>query len=870
MAPIAIALGLALLWGQPAAARTVSRLPRSDYTVRAACAAPATGRAACLALQLVPQTAEASAHTHPIGVASATLATPETPPSPAAGDFGVTPADLHTAYQLPTSASSTQTIALVDAYNDPSAEADLATYSKEFGIPECTAVSGCFKQVNQDGEATNLPFPQTRAILTKAERRCIEEEDEEACYDTVEAEGWAVEISLDIETARAVCQNCHIALVEADTPTYENLETAENTAVALGADEVSNSWAGPECRGGCLGDNSAFNHPGVVIAAAAGDDGYLNWLERSPSPYADFPASSPQVVAVGGTRLKLGSGGERNGETVWNDGGENKDVRDGHGAGGGGCSAQFEAQPWQQDVSEWSAVGCGDKRAVADVSADADPYSGVAVYDSGPGFECETEEPGGRVVHWCTYGGTSVASPLIAATFALAGGAHGVEYPARTLYENAAKSPGSLHDVTEGSNGECLTPFNGKTGLPSCTSSEEGKTSCDSEAICLARTGYDGPTGVGTPDGITAFAPAPSGPTVTTGAAAAVTQTSATLHASVNPNGEEVSKCELEYGTSAAGESSAQCSSLPGSGTSKVAVSAPVAGLTANTTYRFRVSATNAGGTNKGSEQAFKTLPDPPTATTGAASSITQTAAILNAEVNPNGGEVSECKLEYGTNTASEQDVPCSSLPGSGTSKVAVSAPVAGLTANTTYHFRISATNAGGTSDGSEQTFTTQLPTTLQQQIPGEQGTSNNQGVAASQERKKPPFPDAELASTSLTASSSGTVIVKVSCPAAESSCAGTVTLRTLSAVSASATAHQSKKAKAAILTLAVGSFKVAGGQVTTVKLHLSTKARRLLARTRVLHARATIFARDPAGATHTAQPVVTIRARKALSSRKG
>jgi hypothetical protein len=964
---LALILAAALLWAQPAGASTVYRLPRSDYTVRAACAAPAPGRAGCLALQLVPSTAEARGHTHPIGVASATLATPATPPSPAASDFGVTPADLHTAYLLPTSASSTQTIALVDAYNDPSAEADLATYSKEFGIPECTAASGCFKQVNQDDEATNLPFPQTRAILTKAEKRCIEEEDKEACYDTEEAEGWAVEISLDIETARAVCQNCHIALVEADTPSYENLETAEDTAVALGANEVSNSWAGPECGGGCLGDSSAFNHPGVVIAAAAGDDGYLNWLERSRSPYANFPAVSPQVVAVGGTRLKLESGGEWNGETVWNDGGENKRVKDGHGAGGGGCSAQFEAQPWQQDLPDWSTVGCGSKRAVADVSADADPYTGVAVYDSGPGFECETES-GGHVVHWCTYGGTSAASPLIAATFALAGGANGVEYPARTLYENAAKSPGSLHDVTEGSNGECLTPFNEKTGLPSCTSSEEGKTSCDSEAICLARTGYDGPTGVGTPDGIAAFTPTPDAPAVATGTASAVTQTSAILQATVNPDGREVTECKLEYGVGAVEEASVPCSTLPLSGTSAIAVSAPVAGLTLNTRYRFRISATNSDGTSIGDEQTFRTLPNRPSVTTGVAGSLSPTSATLNAEVDPNGAEITACTLDYGTSVIDEASVPCSSLPGSGTSPVEVSAAIAGLDADTAYRFRISATNAGGTSEGGEQdfqtppapptvttgaassitqtsatlhaevnpngqkvteckleygtttaygssapceappgsvnklvtvtasltgltavttyhfrivatnaqgtsegndeTFATLLPTTLQQQVPDEQGTSNGHGVSDSQARKQTPVPDAELASASLTASPSGWVIVRVSCPADESSCSGKVTLRTLSAVIAGADAHQSKNAKAAILTLAAGAFKVAGGRVTTVRLHLSAKARTLLARIHVLRARATVLAHDPAGATHTAQSIVTIRAHKASGSR--
>jgi hypothetical protein len=1063
-AAIALAIGLGLLGAPSAGARTVSRLPRSDYTVRAACATPSGERAGCLALQLVASTAEARAHTHPIGVASAALPAPTAAPSPAAGDFGVRPQDLHSAYLLPTRSPSAQTIALVDAYNDPSAEADLATYSKEFGIPECTAASGCFKQVNQKGESGNPPFPRSTAEL-EAWRKGSKVEREEAA----EAIGWAVEISLDIETARAVCQNCHIALVEADSPTYANLETAENAAAALGANEVSNSWAGPECSGGCIGDSPAFDHPGVVIAAAAGDNGYLNWLEKDRSAYADFPASSPQVVAVGGTRLKLGPEGEWSGETVWNDGGESGGVKDGHGAGGGGCSVQFEAQPWQQDVADWSSVGCGDKRAVADVSADADPYTGVAVYDSGPGRECEAVHE----VHWCTYGGTSVATPLIAATFAVAGGADGVEYPARTLYENAAKSSGSLHDVTEGSNGECLTPFDEETGLPSCTSSEEGKTSCASEAICLARTGYDGPTGVGTPDGASAFAPAPSAPAVVTGTASAITEESATLNASVNPNGHEVSECKLEYGTSAADEASVPCSSLPGSGTSPVAVSAPASGLSAGTTYRFRISATNSGGTSQGVEQTFQTQPKRPTVTTGEATSLSSGAATLNAKVNPNGGKVSKCTFEYGTSSVGERSAQCSTLPGAGTSPVEVSAPISGLSANTTYrfrisatnatgtseggeatfqtlssptvltgsasaveqttatleatvnpngeevtscefeygtssvgersarcstlpgagtspvevsapiaglsantiyHFRISATNKGGPSEGSEQTFetlpeapsvasgaptsitqseavlnatvntesaqvdscmfeygttttygssapcspspgagsspqsvsapltdliagtvyhfrivatnaggesaghdqtlTTLLPTTLLPQIPGGQstsGTPGSQGVASSHEEKPPLVPDAVLASTSLTESASGTVTVEVSCPAAESSCAGTVTLRTLGRVSIGASAHQSDKPKATILTLSVGSFQVAGGHVTKLKLHLSAKARRLLAPpyAHLLQARATIFARDSAGNTHTAQSIVTIHAYRVSSRRR-
>jgi hypothetical protein len=506
LGPAAFAAAFALLCSQALATRTVSPLPPSAYAVRAVCPAPAPGDAACQAQRLVPESAQARAHTHPLGVAR-TLERDSA--SPAEGGFGLTPQDLHTAYRLPTEASSTQTIALVDAYNNLGAEEDLAAYDTEFGLPECTTANKCFTKVNQDGQTANLPFPRTQKSLVEAEELCENGEGEaaeEACYLVEEDEGWTVEMSLDIETAHAICQNCHIVLVEADSPSYEDLETAEGAAVGLHATEISNSWAGPECiegGGECVDDSPAFNHPGVVITAAAGDDGYLNWLEEPRAPSANFPASSPHVIAVGGTRLLLHQNTAAwKEETVWNDGGESKGTPDGHGAGGGGCSTQFTAPLWQRNVSDWSSVGCGDKRAVADVSADADPYTGLAVYDS-QGF--------GGGEDWAPIGGTSLASPLIASVFALAGGAHGVEYPAQTLYRNSVELPGSLHDVTAGSNGECLSPFDEQTAQTACTPAHEAATSCSSKAICLAGSGYDGPTGVGTPDEIAAFQPPSEG-----------------------------------------------------------------------------------------------------------------------------------------------------------------------------------------------------------------------------------------------------------------------------------------------------------------------------------------------------------------------
>jgi hypothetical protein len=469
---------LTLFWPapQPAGAQgsqqvAVSPLPASDYSVRPVCAPPAPGHASCLALELVAQTPAARAHSHPLGmtrsvpIRAGAAAEVCRPPIAAEGCWGLRPQDLHSAYGLPTRAPSQQTIALVDAYDDPTAEKDLKVYDNEFELPACTHANGCFTKINQQGERKPLP-----------------EANDEA----------AVEISLDIEIAHATCQNCHIMLVEAESLEYKNLEAAENRAVLEGATEISNSWYGDEP----LTDSAAFDHPGIVITAAAGDYGYLNWGfsgEAAPEEIergaVNYPASSPHVVAVGGTRLELDSPAntwER--ETVWN----------GYGATGSGCSARFAAPPWQLELPDWPIVGCGSSRAVADIAADADPYTGVAVYDSTPDAE-------GQVLYWRTVGGTSLASPLIAATFALAGGARGVEYPARTLYEGEARLPASLHDVESGSDGECtkrVTP----EGLSGCTVPEEA-ASCSGQAICVAGPGYDGPSGVGTPDGIGAFEP---------------------------------------------------------------------------------------------------------------------------------------------------------------------------------------------------------------------------------------------------------------------------------------------------------------------------------------------------------------------------
>lgn len=454
--PIALLATICVALPAPAAAETQSTPSPTSHRIDAICPPPSPERSGCLGLRLVSDE---------VGPQSERK-------TPVVGSLG--PGSLLTAYGLSgATPPSTQTIALVDAYDDANAEADLAVFDSRFGLPSCTEANGCFRKVNQKGQTSPLP------ASSGAEER-----------------GWAQEIATDVEVAHGVCQSCRILLVEANSNANGDLYAAEQTAVALGATEISDSWGGQEPKA----DNSAFNHPGVVITASSGDEGYLDWLTGEPSKAAQYPASSPHVVGVGGTRLLLNAeSGAWEGETVWNDGGFNGLELEGAGAGGGGCSTRFAATSWQQSVPDWSSVGCGGMRAVADVSADADPYTGVAVYDS-------TETPEGEK-GWAMIGGTSVASPIVASVFALAGGSHGVAYPSQTLYENLVADPASLHDVTLGSNGECLKRPSKRTGSSTCEASEEASRSCAGEAICIAAAGYDGPSGVGTPNGIDAFVP---------------------------------------------------------------------------------------------------------------------------------------------------------------------------------------------------------------------------------------------------------------------------------------------------------------------------------------------------------------------------
>jgi hypothetical protein len=328
-------------------------------------------------------------------------------PNAGTAPTGLSPATIASAYDFPTSTSAGAgtTIAIVDAYDDPTAESDLATFSGQYGLPSCTTANGCFRKVNQNG-GTSYPRADS---------------------------GWALEISLDVQWAHAIAPGAKILLVEASSNSFANLMAAEDYAAA-NADYVSNSWGGSEFSGESTYD-SHFRRSGVSFFVSAGDAGLP----------AEYPSASPNVISVGGTTLHF-SGGSVSSETGWKD-------------GGGGCSSYESATSAQSGFPGYGQAGCGGRRATPDVSLDADPASGVSVYDS-------TSYSGKS--GWFTVGGTSASSPMWAARAAVTGDVVDAGY----VYGTSI----AFRDITSGNNGaRCLVGFDLCTGRGSWTGGSSGQ-----------------------------------------------------------------------------------------------------------------------------------------------------------------------------------------------------------------------------------------------------------------------------------------------------------------------------------------------------------------------------------------------------------
>jgi subtilase family serine protease len=315
---------------------------------------------------------------------------------------GLSPATIKSVYGFSTSstAGAGKTIAIVDAYNDPTAASDLATFSSKFGLPACTTSSGCFRKVSQTGSTTSLPSTNSN---------------------------WAIEIALDIEWAHAIAPGAHILLVEASSATVGNLTTAVAYAKAH-TQYVSNSWGGSEFSGETTYD-SRFVQSGVSVFVASGDSGLP----------ATWPSASPKVISVGGTTLHFSSG-KFTSETGWSH-------------GGGGCSVYETATSAQAAFSQYAQVKCAGKRATPDVSLDADPGSGVSIYDS---------TPYNGAVGWWVAGGTSASAPMWAGRAADTG-----------VTVNSAYIYGShitFRDIKSGGNSAgCLTGYDLCSGRGSWT-----------------------------------------------------------------------------------------------------------------------------------------------------------------------------------------------------------------------------------------------------------------------------------------------------------------------------------------------------------------------------------------------------------------
>ena len=425
-----------------------------------------------------------------------------------------TPAYLQQAYDLSflsETAGTTETVAIVDAFDDPNAESDLGTYRAEFGLPACTSANGCFTKVDQNG-GTNYPASDT---------------------------GWELEISLDLDAVSALCPNCHIDLVEAASAGTSDLAAAELEAYDLRANVISDSWdlplSGRQAHQFPQTGNYTFKN--VTTVAASGDAGYPGTSTN------DFPAALPDVTAAGGTTLEPASASgvasaREFTESAWSD-------------AGSGCNLGASKPAWQTDS------GCTG-RSYADISADADPDTGMQVYDS---------EDGG----WVVVGGTSEATPLIAAYYALLGSA--AQGPS-WAYTNASL----LNDPTTGSNGACAASIS---------------------YICDAGPGYDGPTGVGSISGAaTTGAPGISGPGTNGTYASSTTATTTQLAGGVYPNGADTSYW-WEYGPTTDYGQLTPATDI-GSSTAPVAVSDSLIGLSPATTYHYRLVAQNQYGTEYG------------------------------------------------------------------------------------------------------------------------------------------------------------------------------------------------------------------------------------------------------------------------------
>jgi hypothetical protein len=595
-----------------------------------------------------------------------------------------TPAYLQQAYDLSylsQTAGTTTTIAIVDAFDDPTAESDLAAYRSKFGLAPCAPGNGCFSEYDQTGGND---------------------------YPTATDSNWELETSIDLDAVSALCPNCHIDLIEANSNQVTDLAAAQAEAGSLpGVTVISDSWdlalSGWQARE--FASSGQYSFQGITTIAASGDAGYPG------GHYNDFPAALPDVTAAGGTTLVPAS---TNGvqsvreftETAWS-------------GAGSGCNWAVSQPRWQPNT------GCNG-RSYTDISADADPDTGMQVYDSAAGSN-----------PWVVAGGTSLASPMIAAYYAVVGSAgQGPSWP----YLNAS----ALNDPSTGSNNNYNSSGN------SCTATLS--------YICNSGPGYDGPTGIGSISGAVApGAPGIAGPGTNGSYAESVTADTAQLQGGVYPNGSNTTYW-WEYGTTTSYGQQTPVTDA-GAGSTPQSVTGFLTGLQPATTYHYRLVAQNSVGTEYGYDFTFTIAPSstsspaqsspatqPPATTTtsgptvsvatgsGSTGGSTLTApdvtrvrvaaagannATISGTVATHGAETTYA-LSYGPTAALGRRVS-SSLTASSSQAANVSWNLRNLSPGKTYYLRAVVSNAAGSSESTVIAFRTSPVTITRIAIHGNQ-----------------------------------------------------------------------------------------------------------------------------------------------------
>jgi subtilase family serine protease len=605
-----------------AVARTTDALTgtrdAAGLTSESVCPPATRSRVTCYAQMLVTAKGRVPVHprlTHPrramVAAARSAIRAHDAGPAAAPEPQPGTPAYMQQAYDLSylsQTAGASDTVAIVDSYDAPSAEADLATYRSFFGLPACTTQNGCFRKVNQSGGQS---FPG-------------------------QAPGWAAEISLDLDAVSALCPHCHILLVEANSAGNQDLSAAQAEAAALGATQITDSWGDPTPTPLA----GTFTFPGIATVAATGDNGYLGPIDNQ------YPAALPDVTAAGGTSLvpasASGAASARGfSEQAWS-------------GAGSGCAQSTPKPAWQSDG------GCGG-RSYSDLSANADPQTGLNVYASSDGG-------------WIVMGGTSESAPLIAAYYAVTGANAATP---QWAYQHSSL----LNAPAGGSNGSCQVSI---------------------LYICLSGQGYSGPTGIGSISGAAVpGAPGIGGPGAGNDYTESATATSAQLQAGIYPNSSDTAYVWQYGATPAYGQATAAAGA--GAGQTPVSVSSTLSGLAPNTTYHYRLAASNGYGTTYGYDFTLRTAGSSTTAVSSVKVTGGTKVKLRGTVAVPEGS--ADYRFAYGTGTSYRHSTSMQTAWGGPSAQV--SATLRGLAPHTTYHVRLVVRGASGVSYSAPRTFTT-------------------------------------------------------------------------------------------------------------------------------------------------------------------